>query len=130
MTPKSVGFEKWDEVLSKIKDGKHAVYGPLRLAKASAEGNTIRIGLSFPFHIKRVNETANLSVVVSTINEVTKGDYQVEVYRVEQGDATSDVDIQKSVLPEVDISTDNDDISLMSDPLSMVKNVFGDAQVL
>jgi DNA polymerase III subunit gamma/tau len=125
-----IGFDKWDKILEKIKDTGHAVYGPLRLAQASVEGNTVRLGLSFPFHIKRVNEAKNLEVVIKTINEVTDGDYLVEVYRIEQGPTEEVQPVTKSPPHTTATASTDDDASLMNDPLSFVKNVFGDAKVL
>jgi len=127
---KDLAFELWNDVLEKIKEAKHAVYGPLRLAQASLDGSVVRLGLSFPFHIKRVSETKNIDVVISTIKEVTHKDYSVEVYRIEQGEqAQATRPVKSTAHNNEEISTD-DDSSLMSDPLSIVKNVFGGAQVL
>lgn len=126
-------FEQWEEVLEKIKEGGHAVYGPLRLAKASIEGDLIRLGLSFPFHIKRINEAKNLDVLIQTINEVGKGEYRVEVYRLAQDSETEPAkptSTKELTTKEPAPKSTDDDASLMSDPLSIVKNVFGDAQVL
>ena len=116
----------WEAILEKVKAGGHSVYGPLRLAEATVESGIVNLGLAFPFHIKRINEPKNLEVLHTATKEVTGQDHQIIVGRIQRSEITEKPTRSLPIEPIVD----DPDVALMSDPLSIVKNVFGDAQIL
>ncbi|MCA9347078.1 DNA polymerase III subunit gamma/tau [Candidatus Saccharibacteria bacterium] len=122
--PSSEESDLWSKILESLKEGNHAIYGPLRLAKTEFNGNMLRIGLAFPFHIKRIQESKNFEVLEETARRVGNKELNIEVFRLESGEIPETKPKLQDIQP-----TDTDE-SLMSDPLSIVKNVFGDAQPL
>lgn len=127
--------DTWEKILDIIKSGGHSVYGPLRLAEASIEGNILKIGLAFPFHINRVNDKKNLDVVYSAVLKVTGKEHEIIVHRIDRAEPKpqSRVITKPESLPDPTPESmihDDPDVALMTDPLSIVKNVFGSAEIL
>ena len=126
---------KWEQILDSIKVAGHSVYGPLRLAKASLSQGKLKLELAFPFHIKRINEKSNLDILHSTVLDITGEDHEIIVERSvpeksipeEKVVKTAPAKLAESISPD---PNSDSDASLMTDPLSMVKNVFGGAEVL
>jgi DNA polymerase III subunit gamma/tau len=128
----------WQQILEHIKEGGHSVYGPLRLAEATLTEKVLKLGLSFPFHIKRVNEQKNLTALEDAIVAVTGKKLDIVV---EKTDRTADKPTDEPVPTPKKTTTEHapslgdeeepdPNIELMTDPLSIVKNVFGGAEVL
>ncbi len=115
--------ETWNNILEQIKQAGHAVYGPLRLAEAEIADNVLKIGLKFPFHIKRVSEPANLKVISDAAQSVTGQQIGIEVTKLSFEPPTVQANKAAAEEPE-------DAKELMNDPLSIVRNVFGDAELL
>jgi DNA polymerase III subunit gamma/tau len=116
--------DTWLNVLEHIKSTGSAVYGPLRLAEVKIHNDILQLGLQFPFHIKRISESQNLKILTDAITAVTGKAMAVEITKTTKSPSRHD---EKKVLLN-DIS--DPDKELMSDPLSIVKNVFGGAEVL
>ena len=126
---------RWEEVLEVIKKGGHSVYGPLRLAEASMSEGMLKLGLTFPFHIKRINEQKNLDIIHAALHDITGEEHKIIVERIERDENKPPVrkaQAPKSEPAEVPPETirEDPDVALMADPLSIVKNVFGSAEVL
>jgi DNA polymerase III subunit gamma/tau len=132
----------WLQTLDKIKDGGHAVYGPLRLAEAEIDGNALKLYLSFPFHIARINQSANIKVLTDILAEVSGNAMSIEIVHRKKTTAENTPKATKHTLetpvsavtktePKTpEIIEPRDSAELQNDPLSMVKNVFGGAEVL
>lgn len=125
--------ENWEKTLEAIKKAGYSLYGPLRLADATIGGGILKIRLAFPFHIKRINEKTNLEIIHKTLLDVTGKEHEIVVERIERTekvDKASDSKLPPSAsIMSTQLNSDSD-ASLMSDPLSIVKNVFGNAEVL
>lgn len=121
----------WEEVLSSIQAGGHSIYGPLRLARASITKTEVRLGLAFPFHIKRINDQKNLEIINKAIVDTTGSQKTIVVERLENKAEAEPATPPKTEPPAPQApATEDPDIALMTDPLSIVKNVFGGAEVL
>jgi glycerol-3-phosphate cytidylyltransferase-like family protein len=94
------------------------------------------LGLAFPFHIKRIKEAKNLEVIHSALRETIGTDHEIIVERIQRTDVTTtaktpDKAIENTIEPSPKVIIEQDpDVALMTDPLSIVKNVFGGAEVL
>lgn len=119
----NVDTSLWEKVLDKLKEGGHAVYGPLRLAETIVDDKAVTIGLTFPFHIKRVNEPKNLQQLLHVIEEVAGRTYEVTVKHLPKA---SNIKVEEA---KAAVTTDGPEEQIQ-DPLSLVKNVFGGAEVL
>jgi hypothetical protein len=96
----------------------------LRLAEITIKDNVLHIFLQFPFHIKRVNEPASIELITSTLKSITNKEFTIIVEKMSK-------DIEKAKRPtSLEDQSTADDKTLMNDPLSIVKNVFGNAEVL
>lgn len=116
--------DTWQAVLDYIKNTGSAVYGPLRLAEVAFKNDVVTLGMQFPFHIKRISEAQNLKVLTDAFHAVTGKSIAVEITKTNKN--SSKHEEKKILLNEVS----DPDKALMSDPLSIVKNVFGGAEVL
>jgi len=127
-----VSTDKWQEILEVIKSEGHSVYGPLRLAEATLSETELKLGLAFPFHIKRINDQKNLDIIHKVIKNITGKSLQITVERINRDDgktAPASAAPNNHQAPEI-ATLEDPDIALMTDPLSIVKNVFGGAEVL
>jgi DNA polymerase-3 subunit gamma/tau len=120
------GGGTWEDVLQNIKESGHSVYGPLRLAISEQGTGTLRLLLKFPFHIKRINEPKNLQILKDTVHAVMGPHIHIEVAKLESTKNEPEAE-KKTMKHVIDESADSE---LMSDPLSLVKNVFGSAEIL
>lgn len=130
----------WNKILEHIKEGGHSVYGPLRLAEAVVSDQVLNLKLAFPFHIKRINDQKNLEAIHQAVMHVTGKQLNIVVEKIDRTAnnepkqdhiKTQKIETSKIDVPDVDTLGKKDpDIELMSDPLSIVKNVFGGAEVL
>ena len=122
----------WEEILASIKASGHSVYGPLRLAKAQINETELKLGLAFPFHIKRINDQKNLDIINKAIIDTTGKERTIVVERLENDASEKPPTKPPQATPSetLPVITEDPDIALMTDPLSIVKNVFGGAEVL
>jgi len=123
--PTNEASSSWEKVIESIRENGHSVYGPLRLAEAGIEGDVLKLRLKFPFHIKRIAESQNMKLIAETYEKITGKIIKIDVGRLEFTEA------QKIPEPvKKDNEPKDEDKELMSDPLSIVRNVFGNAEVL
>jgi DNA polymerase III subunit gamma/tau len=132
--------QSWPQTLEHIREAGHAVYGPLRLAEAELDGDTLKLYLSFPFHIKRINDGANIKMIAETYKEVSGETINIEVIHRKKTETDTPAPKKPStprpaesaiVPPKIpEIIEPINSAELQNDPLSMVKNVFGGAVVL
>lgn len=122
----------WEEVIQNIKDAGHSVYGPLRLAETEISDGVLYLRLKFPFHIKRIADPQNSKIIIDAYRQVTGKSIKVEVSRLNQEviDETNSKPPTTKIPKHADINDTTADMALMSDPLDIVRNVFGNAEVL
>lgn len=119
-TKEENGFEIiWHKVLETIKSEGHAVYGPLRLAVATKEGSTLQLGLRFPFHIKRIQESANMQAIQSALRQHYDDNLTIQVDRIKVD--TEPVETNQPSLQSMPPTVSEPNIAL-------VKEVFGGAE--
>lgn len=111
----------WEQILEHIRTSGHSVYGPLRLAEADIKDSVVTLSLKFPFHIKRINERENITIIQDAIERITGVRKDVIVQRKQHD--------EQKVMTTMIVPTENDN-QTMSDPLSLVKSVFGSAEIL
>jgi DNA polymerase-3 subunit gamma/tau len=114
---------EWKNVLAAIQKEGHAVYGPLRLAEVNLQDNVLHLGLKFPFHIKKITEPDNLRVIAAHVKQFFGDSVGIEVGKGSALQSEPDGDMPPPIEP-------TDSKSMMLDPLSLVKNVFGSAEEL
>lgn len=67
----SFGEEKWKELLEKIKPYNHSLTAVLRSAKPiGLSGKTLMIGVNYKFHLEKLSEQKNVSIVENVLEEI------------------------------------------------------------
>lgn len=135
--PPKASDNLWQKVLESIKQNGHSIYGPLRLATAKVHDGSIILGLAFPFHIKRVTDPANMSVLLQTVEEVAGKRHDITVEKIKPVVDQEPAPVNKKQsrpepIPEEPTIIDDPLPEPLNpdDPLSLVKNVFGSAEIL
>lgn len=64
-------IELWPTILTHIKKQYNTVYGILRMAQPSLEGNTLTLLFKFPFHEKQINQKKNRALISDIIQRET-----------------------------------------------------------
>ncbi len=105
--------ELWQEVLSKIKAKYNTLYGIARMAKPRLEGDTLHLTLRFAFHIKRLKESKNMTLLSDAVT-------------ASRGAKTIIVIEQDSTTVAKPAAKKSDD----SQTLSTISNIFGGAELL
>lgn len=105
--------EAWHGVLDIIKKTHNTLYSILRVAKPTWEEDKIIIAFQFPFHQKKMMETANNEIVSKAIKEV----------------------IQKKLIIECVVDTSivttlSEEIVSEESPIDNISNIFGGAELL
>lgn len=68
IVPKDEDFDQtWLQTLNDVKKGYNTLYGVLRMAQASRQGNTVVLAFQFPFHQKRLKDTKNHQIVADLL---------------------------------------------------------------
>ena len=66
-----VGTEdRWQQVLMEVKERHSILYGLLRMAEMKRTDDNISLNFRFPFHAKRVQEPANLKIILEVVHKV------------------------------------------------------------
>ncbi len=105
--------ELWQEVLAKIKTKYNTLYGIARMAKPRLEGDTLHLTLRFAFHIKRLKESKNMTLLSDTVTSI-RGEHTA--ITIEQGSSTATTPVAKNAED--------------SQTLSTISNIFGGAELL
>lgn len=63
--------ELWDSVLDKLRGHHNTLYGVARMAKPNYDGGKLTLGFEFPFHLKHVAETRNLTIIRQLLDDLT-----------------------------------------------------------
>lgn len=109
-------IELWPTILSHIKKQYNTVYGILRMAQPSLEGNTLTLSFKFAFHEKQINQKKNRALISDIIHRET-GSVIVLTCRV-----ASKTDESQPAKPS--------NKAVESASLDTVSNIFGGAEVL
>ncbi len=109
--------EAWQSTLTTIKSTYNTLYGVLRMAEPSLDGDTVTLAFQFAFHQKRLADTKNRTIVTDLLHEQLGR--PVELVCI----------VQKNAKPPapVEISADSADNVPALDTIS---NIFGAAEVL
>lgn len=99
--------ELWEAMLNRIKRTHNTLYGVARMAKPRLEGDTLYLGLRFPFHHKQLNTSKNTAVLSEALN-------------AERGKSS------KLVLELLDNNTSQP----KSADITTISNIFGGAELL
>lgn len=110
-------IELWPTILGHIKKQYNTVYGILRMAQPSLEGNTLTLSFKFAFHEKQINQKKNRALISDIIHRET-GSVIVLACKV-----ISKTDEAKPGKVGSDKAAD-------SANLDTVSNIFGGAEVL
>jgi len=105
--------EAWHAVLDIIKKTHNTLYSSLRVARPTWEEDKIIIAFQFPFHQKKMIETANNEIVSNAIKEVIHKRLKIEC--VVDSNITS-------TLSEAEIEDES--------PIDNISNIFGGAELL
>jgi DNA polymerase III subunit gamma/tau len=105
--------ELWQELLTKIKATYNTLYGIARMAKPRLEGDTLHLTLRFAFHIKRLKEPKNMTLLADTVTNIRGINTAIII---EQSDSASAKVTNKK--------------SEKSETLSNISNIFGGAELL
>jgi DNA polymerase III subunit gamma/tau len=105
----------WPEILKAIKKRHNTLYGIVRMASPRFEDKTLYLAFSFPFHQKRVAESANERMLLDIIKEVTGTSYTLIC------EALTPEKLKQKVVTKQ---------SAERETLDTISNIFGDAEVL
>ncbi len=104
----------WDQVLSIVKKKYNTLYGVARMGTPSADGSTLVLSVTFPFHKKRLTEPKNHEIFLATLEEVAG---QPILFKCEV--------IEKTAAATEDTVEDE-----KPDTLQAVNDIFGGGEVL
>ncbi len=105
--------EAWHSVLDIIKKTHSTLYSILRVAKPTWEEDKITIAFQFPFHQKKMVETANNEIVSKAIKEVIHKKLIIEC-----------------VVDQTIGSNKDDSVIEDESPIDNISNIFGGAELL
>jgi len=103
----------WNDVLSKLKATHNTLYGVLRMAQTSVDGNTVTLTFRFDFHKKQLDQTKNMTTLQTIVSEKLGEQYIIKSIVVKQ---------KKPAIADR-VEADNES-------LSSVSNIFGGAELL
>lgn len=113
---KNLNSDIWPEVLSQLKLKHNTLYGVVRMAEPSFEGDSLTLLFGFSFHQKRSNESSNRQKIADIIREIT--DQNVNITCILD---TAAKPPKPAVVAEK---------PLTSNDLSTISNIFGKAELL
>ncbi len=116
----------WGQVLNTLKESGHGIYAPLRLAKPELKGKSLTLSLDFPFHIKKLQEANNLTHLLTIIQDIAGTEISVHFQKTQKEAEKPAETPKKSVIIEQPDST----AEPLPNPLDMVKNIFGNAELM
>jgi outer membrane biosynthesis protein TonB len=82
-TPKPVAIETpshanavldaaiWPQILTELKKKYNTLYGVVRMAQPTFDGDTLLLGFSFAFHRKRLSEAKNQQIIADIVKQLT-----------------------------------------------------------
>jgi DNA polymerase-3 subunit gamma/tau len=105
--------EAWHGVLDIIKKTHNTLYSILRVAQPTWEEDKITIAFQFPFHQKKMIETANNEVVSKAIKEVIQKKLIIEC-----------------IVDPTIVSAPNEDAAIDESPIDNISNIFGGAELI
>lgn len=106
----------WPEVLTALKKKHNTLYGVVRMAEPSFDGNNIKLAFAFGFHQKRSNESANRQRISDIVRDLTGEEVSIEC--ILDANATP---------PKITVVVDAPKVE---GNLSTISNIFGDAELL
>ena len=79
--PSSGSFDlaHWPSVLGEAKNHNNTLYGVLRMAHPSVEGNKLILAFAFPFHQKRINDSKHKAFISDAVMKVCGQAIHIEV---------------------------------------------------
>jgi len=113
--------EVWSKALAKIRQSHNTIYGILRMAEPDFDqikNNLFILKFNFPFHQKRINETRNKQVIISTLASLGVTGYKLSC-ELSPKDQPAIRPIKNDPPPEQ-----------ANNPIEQIRNVFGSAEVL
>ncbi len=113
---KSVGPDIWPDVLTELKQKHNTLYGVVRMAEPTFEGENLRLAFAFPFHQKRSNESANRQKIADIVLSITGQSVAIECV---VDDAAQP--------PKITVSSS---APRNNESLSTISNIFGEAELL
>ncbi|MDQ3065173.1 MAG: DNA polymerase III subunit gamma/tau [bacterium] len=114
----------WPKVLEQIKSKNNTLYGVLRMAEPSLNGDTLLLKFGFSFHQKKASDAATASKISQAVKIVTGNAYKIEA----KYEASLDKKIKDTTTPAKPPAhsvKSNENLELAS-----VKNIFGGGEVL
>jgi len=119
----------WPKFVNGIKKHNNTLYGVLRMAHPTLQGNNLSLGFAFGFHAKKITDPSTLSKIHESLKDLTGRDLVVKAVQDKtlKGIEPS-FKPQEIVLPE----PESEEPELQeSDPnLSAITNIFGGGEVL
>lgn len=104
----------WNDVLNTLKTTHNTLYGVLRMADSQVEGEKITLTFQFEFHKKQLEQSKNMTVLKSIVNEQLGTAYEIH----------SIVKKKPTKKPEARLTNKSDET------LDSVSNIFGGAELL
>lgn len=83
--------QAWNNVLGELKKKYNTLFGVLKMAKVSVDGDKINLAFKFPFHKKKIDDQKNKSVIDKIVRSQTGVNYTISTTVVsESKDSKSD----------------------------------------
>jgi DNA polymerase III subunit gamma/tau len=108
-------MEAWANVLTAVKKQYNTLYGVLRMAQPTLDGDNVTLACQYPFHQKRLKEPKNRQIIADLLTAQLGRPVKVECT----------VDKKSSVQPIQTPSTD-----VPAPALDAISNIFGATEVL
>jgi len=105
----------WDEVLEKLRGAHNTLYGVARMAKVSADDQTLVLGFAFDFHRRRLDEARNRDKLQAVIAELFDQPVEIRCESDKSGPKTA---------------PNAQEQPAKSDTLESITKVFGGGEVL
>ncbi|MGZ6004559.1 MAG: DNA polymerase III subunit gamma/tau [Candidatus Saccharimonadales bacterium] len=109
----------WPEILAALKKKYNTLYGVVRMAQPSFEGDTLNLTFAFAFHEKRLNESTNRQKISNIIEELTGKSVNIECF------------VDKNIKPpKADTAPAAAKSTSGNKDISAISNIFGGGELL
>lgn len=114
----------WPELLDSLKSKHNTLYGIMRMAEPSLNGDMLTLGFRFSFHQKRMNEPKHRQLIEDTLRQLTGTVMRVECVH----DQTASPHHEPIGANHPLVSDDKPQIPTNS--IATISNIFGGAELL
>lgn len=118
----------WPQILAELKKKYNTLYGVVRMAEPTFNGNSLEMAFSFAFHRKRLSEAKNQQVLANIIKQITG--QSVSIICVDSQSAPASPPAAVEVVENAAAIALPSEESPKKPDISNISNIFGGAELL